>query len=142
MCTNVAEVFKLRGFVPSYLQRRIKRIQTSGNWEWWNTIVENRYLFQSKEKNALPLVKPTMAGNILIIFAALLTGMVISLTCFLMEAWRKLLKSLRKLILIVFMMTEFIGEVDKVIDARLDDNDCNLKISVVVHKPLENDRVR
>lgn len=87
--TDVREAFSITGFIPNYLRRRMKGMEVSGVWDWWNQIIENRY--KIAENNVTPPTRPTMAGNVLVIFVVFLTGIAIAFSSFLVEVGENLL---------------------------------------------------
>lgn len=140
--TNVSETFTLSGLIPNYLQKRIKGMQTSGIWEWWNKIVERRHLFHVNEKDALQLMKPTMAGNVLVIFGLYLTGMLIAIVRFFFESGRKLVRCLMKLRYSFSVSVSLFENVNEAIERSFGHPDYNWEISVVVHRPWEEVKIQ
>lgn len=81
--TNVA--FLIKGLMPSNLVRRIKNAETSGLWERsWN-IFKNDFS-AGRKQSFEPPQRPSMSGNIVIIFALLLSGLTVAVICFITEA--------------------------------------------------------
>lgn len=85
--TNVTESLNFFGFVPTYLRRRITGMQTPGIWDWWNKIIASRY--KNDGKGAPSIEKPTMAGNIQVIFVVHAVGITISILSFVGEIRQK-----------------------------------------------------
>lgn len=75
---NVA--FVMKGRIPKYLSQRVKYAERCGVWKRWQSLFKARYLRKS-ESMAEPVRKPTMGGNIAVIFILLLFGISLSLIC-------------------------------------------------------------
>lgn len=86
--TGVTEVFNFYGYVPICLRRRIMGMEMAGIWKWWNKMIGNRY--KNKNERIVSFEKPTMAGNVQVIFAVLLIGISLAILSLLMEIIRKL----------------------------------------------------
>lgn len=78
-------VFRMRGSVPQYLIKRAKYAERCGLWKRWQTLFKDRFARNLDPGNE-PLRKPSLAGNIVIIFLLLLFGLISSLVSFGLEA--------------------------------------------------------
>lgn len=101
--TNVVEGYTLRDFIPKILQLRMKGMEMSGIWEWWNKIIERKYLAKNKWVNVVHR-NSAMSGNVQIIFIVLLIGMVIAAAAFFLESCKILLRKCHRFISI-FLFT-------------------------------------
>lgn len=79
---NVA--FNMEGIIPPYLIQRAKYAEKCGLWKRWRNLFKKNFLRKSDQKTE-PLRKPTMDGNVVIIFILLFAGMVLSLFGFAVE---------------------------------------------------------
>ncbi len=64
------------GAMPSLLIKKASSISSSGLLEWWSNLINRTDLVRRRENE--PPVKPTMSGNIQIIFLFLAFGLTIS----------------------------------------------------------------
>lgn len=82
--TNLA--FHLKGVVPQYLVKRAKYAERYGLWKRWQALFKEKYN-RRREPKKKPLEPPSMTGNVIIIFALLVSGLIISTIWFFFEAW-------------------------------------------------------
>lgn len=82
---QVNVVFILKGMIPQYLIQRVKYVERCGLWQRWQTLFKKRFLRRSDRKTEV-LRRPTMKGHIVIIFTALVAGLVLSAICFGVES--------------------------------------------------------
>ncbi len=88
----------LYGIGSIHLLRRISFISSNGLLEWWPTFLNKTYNMFDKE--ILPPTKPNMSGNIQVIFIILGIGLLLAVTCMMIECRKitfryfKLLKEL------------------------------------------------
>ncbi|CAL8130182.1 unnamed protein product [Orchesella dallaii] len=75
---------RLRGFIKLGELKRIKRIEASGIWEFWLQLFRDGTLYVEKQARN-ELKKPTMSGNISVIFSVLIVGFVVGTLVFLVE---------------------------------------------------------
>lgn len=71
-------VFNLRGLAPQYLVRRAKHAEICGLWKRWQNLFKKKLPNRNERKSEQPK-KPTMAGNISVIFTLLISGLTVSL---------------------------------------------------------------
>lgn len=78
--------FKLQGYVPLKILGRLRAITWAGIWDRWEKLLESK-TGKPYKSNREPegLHAATMSGNIIIIFALLVSGEIISIGVFLME---------------------------------------------------------
>lgn len=76
--------FRLGGYVPFHLVRRIKSVEVAGLWDWWSKFI-SRDLELANSWVPNTLVKPNMSGNVVVIFLLLLSGFGLALLCCLLE---------------------------------------------------------
>lgn len=76
-------VFSMKGFVPPYIIRRAKSVFTAGLAKVWAKLLSRKDYLSSTHPVAV--VKPTMKGNILIIFILLFSGYLIGLSVITVE---------------------------------------------------------
>lgn len=69
-------MFYLEGSVPRHVIRRLKGIGHSGIWEWKSNITNEYFSYVSNQKRIIE--KPTMRGNVLIIFIFWLGGIAVT----------------------------------------------------------------
>ncbi|CAL8139981.1 unnamed protein product [Orchesella dallaii] len=75
---------RLKGPITPYAFKRFKWIQVSGIWEFWIQIFRDRTLYIEKQARN-ELKKPTMSGNISIIFTTWIVGVAIGTVVFFVE---------------------------------------------------------
>lgn len=82
---NIA--FEMTGVFPRYLVLRAKHAEICGIWKHWQRLFKEKYV-RKHAKVSDPPRKPTMKGNIIVIFLLLGSGMVISIAsiCFEMSS--------------------------------------------------------
>ncbi|CAL8135782.1 unnamed protein product [Orchesella dallaii] len=86
--TNPSFSFSLGGLIPPYIVKRLSGMGASGLWEWWMKIMhEGSGLTYATNKS---LRKPTLDGNILVIFVLLIFGIFFALVCFVIENRKRL----------------------------------------------------
>lgn len=79
---NVIVGFLITGWVPRDILTRIKRIQSSGIWKWWAMLAR---AVLDEDRKTLP--KPaTMGGNIALVFILLVSGLIVAIILFILEA--------------------------------------------------------
>lgn len=82
---NITWAYTLSGFVSRFLQRRIKGVESAGLWNWWQQFTESQYSTRNVKTPAFPPVRPSMMGNILLIFYILIPGLGDSIVNFICE---------------------------------------------------------
>ncbi len=88
-------VFTFKGVVPPYLILRIKSILSSGVFEWWQDIALLKTKYIARLTHEQTLERPTLAGNILVIFVSLLVGLSLGLVCMLLECFSYILRAFK-----------------------------------------------
>jgi len=83
---------KLTGWVRQSVVKRISTVGASGIWEFWLKIFISKST--PNEADNEDLTKPTLSGNISVIFTLLLGGLAISICVFLLEILQILKRSL------------------------------------------------
>lgn len=96
---NITWGYSLRGFVSRFLQRRIKGMEASGIWNWWQQFIESQHSIKGKEDITAPPTKPSMAGNVLLLFGLHMAGLIFSTVCFIHESWKPPAIALTELII-------------------------------------------
>lgn len=79
-------VFDLKGVIPPYLAKRARYAERSGLWKRHQDLFKQRY-FQKNIEGTESLKKPTMSGNVVVIFLFLAAGLVASVIQFCSEKW-------------------------------------------------------
>lgn len=87
---NIAVGFVLWRWVPKHILIRIKRIQSSGLWEWWATFAKEALVENSKNSPQ----PASMKGNIAVVFTLCLSGLFVSIVVFIMETLYEKLSSM------------------------------------------------
>lgn len=82
--------FKLVGLIPPYITLRLRIMQESGIWKWWErlvTAIETRdgAILQPERQE---VKKATLDGNIIVIFTVVLVGNLLGILTFLLEFTR------------------------------------------------------
>lgn len=118
--TNVSEVFSITGFVPYYLRRRMEGMEVSGIWEWWSKIVTHKYmLFQNRSGAGVSTsslhTRPTMGGNILLIFISCSVGLFVSAVIFIEEARGQMIKRSKHFLNVLALSFRFFSQIDPII---------------------------
>lgn len=80
--SNIA--FVMTGLVPQLLIQRLKYAERCGLWRRWQSLFERKVLPGNKRRSE-QLKKPSMNGNVVVIFLVLVAGLVGSLACFMVE---------------------------------------------------------
>ncbi|CAL8136338.1 unnamed protein product [Orchesella dallaii] len=75
---------RLKGPITLYALKRFKWMQVSGIWEFWIQIFRDRTLYIEKQART-ELKKPTMSGNISILFTTWIVGVAIGTVVFFVE---------------------------------------------------------
>lgn len=84
-------VFELTGVVPFYIFDRAKKVEMAGMWQRWRKLVENKLstyrdpAARSRHPSG-ELAKPTMGGNMVVIFSSLFIGQAFAIICLGMES--------------------------------------------------------
>lgn len=79
--------FTLRGYVPIQVYKKVKTVEWAGIWDRWRKLVWNRVVHGEENRNKhTTLHRPTMSGNMLIIFVLLFTGQITSTIVFVLES--------------------------------------------------------
>lgn len=115
--TNVSEAFELTGFVPYFIQRRIKGMEMSGIWEWWSKLITSKDLSLKNGRDASLVSShksPTMGGNILLIFVVCSHGLLLAVICFLVEAHKQFWQATKHYRFMLLLAVHFITDVDRV----------------------------
>lgn len=79
------QVFSLQSVVPSFVFRRMKRLQESGVFDWWQKFLGGSGQFKKWREKEIEVQTPKMSGNILVIFVLLMGGLGISFCLLLFE---------------------------------------------------------
>lgn len=133
--TNVTEVFSLRGFVPNYLQWRIKGMEMSGIWDWWNRIVGYKYLLKRNAREmSSTFEKPTMSGKILVVFIVLLIGMSVATIGLIIESYKVLLKKGWQTICLLFITAQLCEKASKILEKDPRSYDFTSTVSLKIYK--------
>lgn len=85
--------FQLQGYVPMRVFSRLKAISWAGIWDRWRKLTESlsgRQVTDSMS-DSVPSRRPTMEGNMLILFVVLLIGQGLSILIFLAEMFKCLM---------------------------------------------------
>lgn len=133
---NVTEVYTLLGFIPTFLQRRIKSMEMSGIWEWWNRVIENRYIFVPDVKDELQLQRPTMAGNILVIFVELLSGLATASAVFLVETRQKVYQTGKRFLYALYFSARMFEKVSQLLERDMEVCSFKSHLGVVIYKSV------
>lgn len=80
--------FIVKGLVPQYLVQRVKYAERCGLWMRWRSLFKPKFL-RKNDRRSRPLEKPTLRGNVVMIFMLLCAGLVMSLFCFCVESTLK-----------------------------------------------------
>lgn len=88
-------VFVLRGVMTPRIPRRIKGVQASGIWDWWVQFIHSRLKLYTVD-DFEHLKKPTMKGNILVVFSIWGIGLILGVSGLLLELRQKLLDNIFK----------------------------------------------
>lgn len=83
---NVSMGFVLKGAVGPYLIMRLKSLDTAGLWNWWQDFIRGKdeiSSFNSENKGGFE--KPTMSGNIVVIFSLFVFGLLFSILVFMLQ---------------------------------------------------------
>ncbi|CAL8135770.1 unnamed protein product [Orchesella dallaii] len=76
--------FTLSGIMPPYVVKRLSGMGASGLWEWWMKLIQDGSGL-STYRYSKAVRKPTLDGNILVIYALLSVGLFVALLVFLVE---------------------------------------------------------
>lgn len=79
-------VFNIRGAIPRYLVQRASYAERCGLWKRWQKLFKERYMSKNETRTEPPK-KPTMDGNVVVIFLLLGAGLVISFAFVCFEVW-------------------------------------------------------
>ncbi|CAL8135793.1 unnamed protein product [Orchesella dallaii] len=93
--TNPSFSFYLGGLIPPYIVKRLSGMGASGLWEWWTKAIHEGSGLKSYTVNKA-LRKPTLDGNILVIFALLICGIFVALLCLVIENRKRLYSQAEK----------------------------------------------
>lgn len=79
--------FKLKGYVPKQVFSRMRAVLSAGVWQKWKGLAESKAnrVIERNSGHPSKLQKPTMTGNLLILFIVLLAGLGISTVALLTE---------------------------------------------------------
>ncbi|CAL8130212.1 unnamed protein product [Orchesella dallaii] len=80
---------RLHGFIKLGELKRIKGIEASGIWEFWLQLFGDGTLYIEKQARN-ELKRPTMSGNIYVIFSILMVGLAVGTLLFLMEVLKNI----------------------------------------------------
>ncbi len=75
--------FNFEGSMPSFLIQRVYMFSSAGLLQWWSHFIIRTYLVRKRESE--PPAKPTLSGNIQIIFFMLIYEMSIALVSMIVE---------------------------------------------------------
>ncbi|CAL8135780.1 unnamed protein product [Orchesella dallaii] len=93
--TNPSHSFSLGGLIPPYIVKRLSGMGASGLWEWWTKSIHEGSGLRTYTVNKA-LRKPTLDGNILVIFVLLVFGIFVALLCFVIENRKRLYSQTEK----------------------------------------------
>lgn len=84
--------FYLSGYIPLRIISRIKAIKWAGLWYRWRKLIWSKTgrTVQENVRESRKIQKPTMSGNIFVIFVVLLIGLSCSILAFLGECFRQI----------------------------------------------------
>ncbi|CAL8129397.1 unnamed protein product [Orchesella dallaii] len=85
--TNPTYVFSLTGLVPPFVVTRLSGIQEAGIWGRFSALFDDKSRINDTLWNGV-LEKPTLEGNVLLIFSVWSIGEVVAVLCFFCEIWR------------------------------------------------------
>lgn len=89
--------FSMTGYVPNFLLERFRSVESSGIWEWLSKISDREFSdIEDESEFSEPLKKPSLNGNVVVIFTLFLCGCVLATTIFLAEGVYNGLKMFRK----------------------------------------------
>lgn len=74
-------VLTLKGMIPRYLVQRFKDAEGWGLWKRWEGLFRKRFIDKG-DRRTKPLERPTMRGNVIVIFLLLFLGWILSSVCF------------------------------------------------------------
>ncbi|CAL8121394.1 unnamed protein product [Orchesella dallaii] len=80
-------VFSLANQMPPFVVKRLNGATEAGLWDRWQTLIQGSYSLAADQSREL-LRKPSLDGNVLVIFVVLMTGLSFSVFCFILESWR------------------------------------------------------
>lgn len=90
--------FEVGGWLSPQIVQRLRATEIAGLWNWWTDFFYLQTYYESEGWKNREIRKPTMEGNIVIIFVILAVGLVISNICFTVEVWHLVVNILQKLI--------------------------------------------
>lgn len=83
---NVSLGFALKGVINPIIIRRLKCLEVAGLWNWWQKFVQGQNdVKQFNNEKFIQYEKPTISGNIIVIFSSLLFGWSVAALGFVME---------------------------------------------------------
>lgn len=88
--SDVHWLFSLKGFVPSYITKRIAGAHESGFWMYWEGIFRE----SDGDKEIVPVAAATMNGNIAVIFLVWLCGLLGTVLSYVYEILRNVVARL------------------------------------------------
>lgn len=90
---NISIGYALQGAVSPYLIYRLRLIDVAGLWNWWQDFIKGQdEISKFNTEHNVGFKKPTMSGNILVIFSLVLFGWLLSILFIITECnWIKLL---------------------------------------------------
>lgn len=91
--TNFSTAYSVRGFVSIPLRKKLSGLVAGGVWEWFGRFIESVYSTANSEDETDPPMKPTLEGNVMVIFYILIAGLTVSTCSFIVEVRKKLMKS-------------------------------------------------
>jgi len=92
-----AYLVKLYGSITTNMMKRVKQMAGSGIWAFWLQVFRNGAVYQ-QDGSGYELKKPTMSGNIFVLYVLLLFGLVFSTAIFIVESRVKVYKVVKLLV--------------------------------------------
>lgn len=85
--SNLDTTFRLQGYVPPHISKRIMGITSSGLWNKDAKLLTGRFSLDDK---VVPVKAPSLSGNIVVVFTIWASGSIMGGACFLCEIVAKL----------------------------------------------------
>jgi len=92
---------KLYGYITTNMMKRVEGMMESGIWTFWMQVFRNGAVYQ-QDGSGYELKKPTMSGNIFVLYVLLFFGLGLATVILIVEC-RKWLCSLVKLLVVRFL---------------------------------------
>lgn len=83
---NISLGFALKGVINPRIIRRLQSVDVAGLWNWWQKFIEGQNkISQFNRQRIAEYEKPTIAGNIIVIFSLLFLGLAAACLGFTLE---------------------------------------------------------